>query len=77
MPHVVPICEGFLTGFLPQDEGPYALTPHTVEPIPTLGVLLPHACIPTESVSLKTDEFIPHEAGSTFGWIEPEISPIS
>ena len=23
---------------------------------------------------LNTDEFIPHEAGSPFGWIEPEIA---
>ena len=23
---------------------------------------------------LNTEEFIPHEAGSPFGWIEPEIA---
>jgi len=28
-----------LTGFLPEDKGPYALTPNTVELIPTLGAL--------------------------------------
>jgi hypothetical protein len=26
---------------------------------------------------LKTDEFIPHEKGSPFGWTEPETANIS
>jgi len=30
-----------LTGFFPEDKGPYALTPNTVELIPTLGALFP------------------------------------
>jgi len=30
-----------LTGFLPENQGPYALTPNTVEPIPTLGARFP------------------------------------
>ena len=30
-----------LTGFLPEDKGPYALTPNTVELVPTLGALSP------------------------------------
>ena len=29
-------CDALLTGFLPGDKGPYALTPNTVELIPTL-----------------------------------------
>ena len=37
VPHVVPICGALLTGFLPEDKGPYALTPNTVELIPTLA----------------------------------------
>ena len=41
VPRVVPICEGLLTGFLPEDKGPYALTPNKVELIPTLGALSP------------------------------------
>ena len=41
VPHVVPICDALLTGFLPEDKGPSALTPNTVELIPTLGVLSP------------------------------------
>ena len=41
VPHVVPICDALLTGFLPEDKGPYALTPNTVELIPTLGALFP------------------------------------
>ena len=32
---------GLLTGFLPEDKGPYALTPNTVELIPALGALFP------------------------------------
>ena len=32
---MVPICD------VPEDKGPYALTPNTVEPIPTLGALFP------------------------------------
>ena len=35
-------------------------------------------CLPAQpaavSPALNTDEFIPHEAGSPFGWIEPEIA---
>ena len=41
VPHVVPICDDLLTGFLPEDKGPYALTPNTVDLIPTLGALTP------------------------------------
>jgi len=42
VPHVVPICNGLLTEFLPEDKGPYAsYTPNTVELIPTLGALFP------------------------------------
>ena len=37
MPHVVPICDALMTGFFPKDKGPYALTPNTVELIPTLS----------------------------------------
>ena len=39
--HVVPICDGLPTGFLPEDEGPSALTPNAVELIPCLGALSP------------------------------------
>ena len=35
------ICDGLLTGIIPEDKGPYALTPHTVQRIPTLGALFP------------------------------------
>ena len=38
---LLPICDASLTGFLPEDRGPYALTPNTVELIPTLGALFP------------------------------------
>jgi len=35
------ICDALLTGFRPEDKGPYAFTPNTVELIPTLGALFP------------------------------------
>ena len=41
VPRVVPICDAFPKGFLPEDTGPDALTPNTVELIPTLGALSP------------------------------------
>ena len=41
MRQVVPICDGLLAGILPEDKGPSALTPNTVELIPTLGALSP------------------------------------
>ena len=41
VPHVVPICDASLTGFLPEDKGAYALTPKTVELIPALGARSP------------------------------------
>ena len=37
----VPICYALLTGSVPEDEGPFALTPNTVELVPTLGALFP------------------------------------
>ena len=37
----VPICDGLLTGFHPDDKGPYASYPEYVELIPTLGALFP------------------------------------
>jgi hypothetical protein len=50
VPHVGPLCDDLLTGFLPHDT---ALTPHTVEQIHTLGALCPRGGpvpdpIPTE-----------------------------
>ena len=41
VPHVVPIWNASLAGFLPEDKGPHTLTPNTVELIPTLGALPP------------------------------------
>ena len=41
VPHVVPICDALLAGFLPDDKGLDALTPNTVELIHTLGALFP------------------------------------
>ena len=39
------------------------------------AVHLPHQLAPHRPPrGLNTDEFIPHEAGSPFGWIEPEIA---
>ena len=38
---MVPVCEALLTGFLPEDKGPYARTLNTVELIPILGTLSP------------------------------------
>jgi len=33
--------DALLSGFLPEEKGPYALTPNTVKLIPTIGALLP------------------------------------
>ena len=41
VPRVVPICDALLTGFLPDDKDPDALTPNTVDLIPTLAALSP------------------------------------
>ena len=58
-------------------------SPNTVELIPTLGALSPRGgpvqdpVLPLTAFRaplLNTDEFIPHDAGSPFGWIEPEIA---
>ena len=41
MPHEIPICDAFLSGFLSEDKDPHALTPIAVELVPTLGALSP------------------------------------
>ena len=39
VPHVVPICDGLLTGFLPEDKGPYASYPEYSRLSPALGAI--------------------------------------
>ena len=49
-------CEDRVLGFLSEDKGPYALTPHTVELIPTLEALFPRGGPVQDPVLTRSQE---------------------